>query len=80
MKRAWQIYKLGGVPKEMLIPNIAGEMHMLSYREKNFSECLKRAWEIEKENAAEAGKKMEPIVFSQEAYDSFYSGVRYFGD
>ena len=80
MRRAWQIYKTGGAMKDMFIPTILGEMKRVLCYDKNFSECLKRAWEIEKKNAEEAQRSINPVVISQEAYDNFYSAARYFGD
>jgi hypothetical protein len=64
MKRAWQIYQSGGVTEYVTIPTPWGRMTTLSVRDKNFSKCLKLAWEIEKENAAQAERRVKPIVIA----------------
>ena len=81
MKRAWRIYR-----SSFRISTCLFEL--------TFSESLKKAWSLEKEELNFKTKKVDVFqilaeatkpqasscAITQEAYDNFYRGCRYFGD
>ena len=73
MKKAWGLYRLF---------NRYNKITKTFYNNKiikSFSYCLKRAWEAVKIEMTRL--VVEPVSYiTQEAYDSFYSNAKYFGD
>ncbi len=62
MKRAWQLHGAGGVRKYLTYKTSCGTVEEQSYLVKEFSECLRRAWEIEKETLTNKSYDMNELL------------------
>jgi hypothetical protein len=81
MKRAWQLYKVGGVRKYFTYTTSWGSVEEQSYLVQYFSECLKRALEIEKEALNHKDYDINKIMAGMSDYiSSAYASGQYMGD
>jgi len=81
MLRAWMLKKTCGVRKSFTYTTAFG-IEERSYSVFDFSECLKKAWEIEKEAVKEKGRKHDNayMTLAAETISSWYKSGRYMGD
>jgi hypothetical protein len=81
MKRAWRLYRVGGVRKYFTYKTAYGLIEEQSYLDKNFSECLKRAWVIEKEALTYKNYDMNDITSRMaDTISAAYASGYYMGD
>lgn len=83
MMRAWLLKKNGGVTKSFTYQTAWRETKEQSYSVFEFSECLKRAWQIEKENLKVSAKKIDiniSMLADADTISSWYRSGKNMGD